>query len=137
MNFNFGSLISTDSVAFAQTVAAGAVAAQTSMAFSRWITQDSLLLLAVLALIGLTVGLGHALATKEPLPMRRVIGKTLTSVGVSLVAGAIYYFKPETDPVVVLGLGALLSVLGAGWLESAVTKRTGVSNPGGTSDDGA
>lgn len=119
----------------ATTILVGLATAQASITASRYLGHDSMLLLAALAVIGFIIGLGHALACKEELPLRRIIGKTLISTGVSIVAGAVYYFKPGTDPVVILALGSLLSVLGSGWLEAFVFKKTGVQNPGGVDDD--
>lgn len=107
------------------TVLTGTVAAQTSLQVSRIVDHDSLLLVGILILIGTVVGLGHALASRVRLPTRRVVGKVLISVGVSVTAAAVYYWKPGTDPLVVIGLGALLSVLGSGWLEEFVRSRTG------------
>lgn len=109
------------------TVLTGSVAAQTSLQVSRIVDHDSMLLVGILIVIGLVVGLGHALASRTPLPTRRIVGKVLISTGVSVTAAAVYYWKPGTDPLVVIGLGALLSVLGSGWLEEFVRSRTGTN----------
>lgn len=118
--WNFGSLFTT--------VATGAVVAQTSYQVPRIVTEDSFLLVGILCLIGVVVGLGHALSSKVPIPPRRVVGKVLMSVGVSVTAAAVYHFKPGTDPLVVLALGSGLSVMGSGWLEEIIRKRTGTSH---------
>lgn len=115
--WNLGSLFTT--------VATGAVVAQTSYSVTRIIPNDSLLLVGILCVIGIVVGLGHALSSKVPIPPRRVVGKVLMSVGVSVTAAAVYHFKPGTDPLVVLALGSGLSVMGSGWLEEIIRKKTG------------
>lgn len=109
------------------TLLTGAVAAQTSYQVSRIVDHDSLLLVGILFVIGVVVGLGHALSSRTPLPVRRIVGKVLLSTGVSVTAAAVYFYKPQTDPLVVIGLGSLLSVLGAGFLDELVRARTGLS----------
>lgn len=122
--WNLGSLFTT--------VATGAVVAQTSYQVSRIIPNDSLLLVGILCVIGIVVGLGHALSSKVPIPPRRIVGKVLMSVGVSVTAAAVYHFKPGTDPLVVIALGAGLSVMGSGWLEEFVRSRTGTKKDDST-----
>lgn len=121
---NYGSLVTT--------LLTGAVAAQTSYQVSRIVTHDSLLLVGILCLIGIVVGLGHALSSKSPLPPRRIVGKVLMSTGVAVTAAAVYYFKPGTDPLVVIAIGAGLSVMGSGWLEEFVRSRTGTKKDDST-----
>ncbi len=107
-------------------VAAGAAAAQTSYVASKVLSHDSLLLVGILFLIGLIVGLGHALSSREPLPLRRVVGKTLVSTAVATTAAAVYFYRPETDPLTVIGLGSILSVMGSGWFQDFVKARTNI-----------
>ncbi len=105
-------------------IAAGAAAAQTSYVASRVLSHDALLLVGILFLIGLIVGLGHALSSREQLPLRRVIGKTLVSTAVATTASAVYFYRPETDALTVIGLGSILSVMGSGWFQDFVKSRT-------------
>ncbi len=117
---------------FFLTLSTGAVAAQASYQVSRIVDHDSLLLVGILFVIGVVVGLGHALSSRTPLPVRRIFGKVLLSTGVSVTAAAVYWYKPGTDPLVVIGLGSLLSVLGAGFLDELVRTRMGIDRKIGT-----
>ncbi len=85
-------------------------------------------LMLVLMAIGALVGLGQALASSEPVTVRQTIGRTLVSTAVAMVSTCIYYLKPDVDPLVVIGVGSLLSVMGSGVLSDIVKARLGVSN---------
>lgn len=85
-------------------------------------------LMLVLMAIGALVGLGQALASSEPVTVRQTIGRTLVSTAVAMVSTCIYYLKPDIDPLVVIGVGSLLSVMGSGVLSDIVKARLGVSN---------
>lgn len=85
-------------------------------------------LMLVLMAIGALVGLGQALASSEPVTVRQTIGRTLVSTAVAMVSTCIYYLKPDIDPLVVIGVGSLLSVMGSGVLSDIVKARLGVNN---------
>ncbi len=105
----------------------GAVAATSPIIATQPIwTFTPLTLLAVLVFIGALVGLGQALASKEPVTLKQTIGRTLVSMAVAVVSTCVYYLKPGIDPIVVIGIGSLLSVLGSGVLAEVVKARFGV-----------
>ncbi len=104
----------------------GAVAATSPIiAQTPGLVFSPVLLLAVLVFIGALVGLGQALASKEPVTLKQTIGRTLVSMAVAVVSTCVYYLKPGIDPLVVIGIGSLLSVLGSGVLTELVRVRFG------------
>ncbi len=84
-----------------------------------------MMLLGVLVFIGALVGLGQALASKEPVTLKQTVGRTLVSMAVAIVSTCVYYLKPDADPLLVIGIGSLLSVLGSGVLTELVKSRFG------------
>lgn len=122
MNLTFldTSGIQSASVATLTGVAAASapiIAVTPSMAFT------PITLMLVLMAIGALVGLGQALASSEPVTVRQTIGRTLVSTAVAMVSTCIYYLKPDVDPLVVIGVGSLLSVMGSGVLSDIVKSR--------------
>lgn len=125
MNLNFLDTSGIQSASVATLT--GAVAASSPIIATQPIwTFTPLSLLAVLVFIGALVGLGQALASQEPVTLKQTIGRTLVSMAVAVVSTCVYYLKPGIDPIVVIGIGSLLSVLGSGVLTELVKGRFGV-----------
>lgn len=83
--------------------------------------------LAILASIGVFIGLGKVLSSTEPLTFRLVAGRALTSAGIGAAAGAATLLFPTADPLVMYGLAATAASLGTSALEAAV-KKLGIQN---------
>ncbi len=125
MNLNFLDTSGIQSASVATLTGVAAATAPIIAVKPQWaFTPFSLLL--VLMAIGALVGLGQALASSEPVTLRQTIGRTLVSTAVAMVSTCIYYLKPAVDPLVVVGVGSLLSVLGSGVLSEVVKARFGV-----------
>lgn len=84
--------------------------------------------LAILAGIGAAIGIGKLMAADEPITVRLVIGRALTSAGIGAAAGAIIYIVPNAHPVLLYGVAAALASLGTSTLEYIIKKRLGVTD---------
>lgn len=78
--------------------------------------------IAALAAVGAFIGLGKVLASTEPITVRLVAGRALTSAGLGACAGAITLVFPNADPLVTYGSAAALASLGTSALEAFVRK---------------
>ena len=105
---------------------AGVVAAQTGITVVTMTHADILLTLLGLIVVGLLVGLGQGLAHVPPLTARQIIGKSLVSMGVAICAVLAYKLDPSMNPLLIIGAGSLLSVLGSGFLEAYVRNKLGM-----------
>ncbi len=125
MNLSF---LDTSGIQSASVATLSGVAAATvpTLATQPLWTFTPLALLGILVMIGALVGLGQALASREPVTVKQTIGRTMVSIAVAMVSTCVYYLKPDTDPIVVIGVGSLLSVLGSGVLAEVVKARFGV-----------
>lgn len=72
--------------------------------------------------IGLLVGLGQLLGSKDRLTPRIVIGRCLSTVGIALAAGAVLVAFPETPPLAQIGVSAALASLGTSGLERLIQR---------------
>lgn len=79
-----------------------------------------------MSLTGLIVGLGQVLASEEALTARLVIGRALSTVGLSLVAGLILIQIPDASLPVIIGLSALIASLGTSGLERILQHYLGI-----------
>lgn len=70
-----------------------------------------------LAVVGLVVGIGQLLHSKEPLTLRIVVGRAMTSGGLGMAAGAALAWAPGIPFVAQMGIAAALSSLGTSGLE--------------------
>jgi len=75
--------------------------------------------------IGLMIGLGQLLASEEKLTTRIIIGRAISSAGLSLGAGAALIQIPDIPLLALLGLSALFASLGTSFLERFLNKYFG------------
>lgn len=128
--FTTSGLVGTTSVA----LTAGVVAAQSGIAVVTMTHSDILLTLLGLIMVGAFVGLGQGLSHIPPLTVRQIVGKTMTAIGVALTSVLAYKLDPSLNPLMIIGVGALLSVLGSGVLEAFFRAKFGLP-PKDTSND--
>lgn len=79
-----------------------------------------------MTLTGLTIGLGQLLASDEALTPRLVVGRALSSAGLSLVAGVALLQIPDMPIIPLIGLSALCASLGTSALEKLLQNYLGV-----------
>ena len=72
---------------------------------------------ALLAALGAVVGLGQLLAGAEPLTVRLVVGRALTSAGLGASSAALLILMPDLPLAAQLGIAATLASLGTSALE--------------------
>lgn len=84
-------------------------------------------LLALVATIGLVVGVGKLLLSKEKLSLRLVIGRAIVSAALAIAGAAFLAFIPGLSQMALVGLSAALSVLGEQFLERLLNSKAGVS----------
>ena len=76
-------------------------------------------------LLGILVGLGQLLASKEQLTPRIVWGRCLSTMGLSMAAGVVLLAFPEVSPLAQIGVAAALASLGTSGLERLVQRAMG------------
>jgi hypothetical protein len=74
------------------------------------------------ALIGLAIGLGQLLASKEELTPRIIIGRCLSTAGLAISSGAVLAWMPEIPVLAQIGIAATLASLGTSGLERIVQR---------------
>lgn len=79
-----------------------------------------------MTLTGLMIGLGQLLGSNEKLTLRIVMGRALSSMGISLVAGVGLLQIPDMPLVPLIGLSALCASLGTSALEKIVQQYFGI-----------
>jgi len=75
---------------------------------------------------GTIVGLGQLLGSHERLTLRVVMGRALSSAGLSLVAGVSLIQIPDMPLIPLVGLSALFASLGTSALEGLLQKYLGI-----------
>lgn len=80
-----------------------------------------------LGLVGVLVGLGQLLASREKLTQRIVIGRALSSAGLGASSAAILAWMPGVPLVAQFGIAAALASLGTSGLERLCQKVCGLS----------
>jgi len=78
---------------------------------------DNHVVLAYLAGIGATMGLGNLLISDEPLTTRLIFGRIILGSGASIAAGSVYLLFPTLHPLALVGIASLTGLAGAAWLE--------------------
>lgn len=73
-----------------------------------------------MAMLGVMVSLGRDLQKAQPDPARVIVGRAVTTGGLSLAAGSLLAIVPDLPFLALLGLAAGLASLGAGFLERAL-----------------
>ena len=79
-----------------------------------------------MTLTGLLIGLGQVLVSDEKLTVRLVIGRALSTVGLSLVAGIILIHIQDAPLLAIIGLSALIASLGTSGLEKLLQHYFGI-----------
>lgn len=83
-------------------------------------------LLALVAGIGLLVGIGKLLMSKEQLSLRLVFGRAIVSAALAVASAAFLAFIPGLSQLALVGLAAAFSVLGEQFLERMLQSKAGV-----------
>lgn len=78
---------------------------------------EQLMHAASLALVGVLIGIGQLLHTKEPLTARLVIGRALSTGGLSTAAAMVLAWMPGLPWIAQAGIAAALASLGTSGLE--------------------
>lgn len=79
-----------------------------------------------MTLTGVVIGLGQLLGSAERLTWRIILGRALSSAGLSLVAGISLLQIPEMPLIPLIGLSALLASLGTSALEKFLQHYFGI-----------
>lgn len=90
---------------------------------------EQLLHASTLAFIGLVVGIGQLLQSRERLQARVVIGRALTAGALGMAAGTVLAWWPELPWVAQAGLAAALASLGTSGLERVFARIVGGGKP--------
>lgn len=69
------------------------------------------------ALVGISIGLGQLLASKEQLTLRIILGRALSTGGIAIAAGSALVWLPDLPLLGQLGIAAALASLGTSGLE--------------------
>ena len=84
-------------------------------------------LLGLVALIGVVIGVGKLLESKEPLTWRLAAGRAVVSAGLAVSAAALLAFIPGLSQAALIGLASAMSVLGEQFLERVLKAKAGVA----------
>lgn len=90
--------------------------------------KESLWLLATFAVVGVVIGLGVLLKSSQPLTPRLLIGRTLSTAGLSMAAGAVLVWVPDLSLIGQFGVAAGLACLGTAGLERLIARTLGSSS---------
>lgn len=90
----------------------------------RW---DALGQAAIFALTGIIFTVGQMLNSQEQLTIRIVIGRCLSTAGLSMAAGLVLLFFPTAPFIAQIGVAAALGALGTSVLEKLIQKVLGVN----------
>lgn len=69
------------------------------------------------AIVGIAIGVGQLLASAEVLKWRIIIGRSLSTAGIAMAAGAVLVWVPDLPLLGQLGVAAGLASLGTSGLE--------------------
>lgn len=73
--------------------------------------------MASFGVVGLIIGIGQLLASRERLTMRIILGRALSSAGLGAISPAVLIFLPNLPLVAQFGLAALFASLGTSFIE--------------------
>lgn len=82
-------------------------------------------LLALVAGLGVLIGLGKLLASKEDLTWRLVLGRAIVSAGLAVASAAFLAFIPGLSQMALVGLASASAVLGEQFLERLLNAKSG------------
>lgn len=71
-----------------------------------------------LIITGGLIGIAKLMVGHEPLSFRLVVGRAVLGSATSMAAGAALLRIPELPPIGLLGLGSLIGIVGAQYLEA-------------------
>lgn len=80
---------------------------------------------AALGIVGLVIGIGQLLHSKEVLSTRIVVGRALTGGGLGMAAGAVLAWMPDLPLIAQAGIAAALASLGTSGLERLFARLVG------------
>jgi hypothetical protein len=83
--------------------------------------------LGAMGLVGVLTALGQLLASNERLTPRIILGRALSSIGLSVSAGALLLWFAEPHPLALIGVSAGLASLGTSFLERFLQKKLGIN----------
>lgn len=69
------------------------------------------------SVVGVTIGVGQLLASGEVLTWRIIIGRSLSTGGIAMAAGAVLVWVPDLPLIGQIGVAAALASLGTSGLE--------------------
>lgn len=84
---------------------------------------------ATLGAVGLVIGIGQLLHSKEALSTRIVVGRAFTGGGLGMAAGAVLAWMPDLPLIAQAGIAAALASLGTSGLERLFARLTGAKQP--------
>ena len=88
--------------------------------------RDALMTAALFSSIGISIGIGKLLiAQRERLSWRLIVGRALSTGGLSMAAGAILVWVPAVPLLGQMGIAAGLASLGTSGLERLLTRMLG------------
>lgn len=73
-------------------------------------------------LVGLVIGVGKLLESSEPMTMRLVLGRAISTMGIALASYSILVWIPKADIYLIVGLSALFASVGTSGLVAIVHK---------------
>ena len=80
--------------------------------------------------IGVVTGLGQLMVSKEELTWRIIVGRCLSTAGISVAAGVILLAFPTISPLAQIGVAAALASLGTSGLERLIQRVLGIGRRG-------
>lgn len=80
-----------------------------------------------MTLVGILTALGQLLASDEKLTPRIIIGRALSSVGLSISSGALLLWFTDPHPLALIGVSAGLASLGTSFLEKLIQKKLNIN----------
>lgn len=78
---------------------------------------EQLVTVGTFAVVGVLIGLGQLLASKEVLTPRIIIGRSLSTGGIAMAAGSVLVWIPDLPFIGQIGIAAALASLGTSGLE--------------------
>lgn len=79
-----------------------------------------------LSVVGVIIGVGQLLASKEQLTPRIIIGRAMSSAGLGASSSALLVFMPDLPIAAQFGVAALFASLGTSFIERLFQKFFGV-----------
>lgn len=77
------------------------------------------------AAMGAALGIGALMASNQPISARLLVGRAISTAGVSVAAGAVLLWFPDLPQLGRIGVAAALGVLGAAGLERILMRVIG------------